>query len=58
MVSGPLKNAGPSTGQIVSNLNGLLDEYYETFGYSKEGVPTPEMLEDLGLGVILTGSIQ
>ncbi|MBE0617517.1 MAG: aldehyde ferredoxin oxidoreductase family protein, partial [Proteobacteria bacterium] len=38
----PLKNAGPATGQVVGDLDGLLDEYYEALGYSREGVPTEE----------------
>jgi len=49
MTSEPLKNAGPSTGQIVKDLDILLDEYYETLGYTKEGVPTIEKLKDLEL---------
>jgi len=46
----PLKNAGPATGQIFKNLDGLLDEYYDTLGYSRKGIPTPEKLNELGLG--------
>jgi len=49
MTSEPLKNAGPSTGQVVKNLDGLLDEYYEILGYTKEGIPTVEKLKDLEL---------
>ena len=47
MTSEPLKNAGPSTGQFVNNLDNLLDEYYQAFGYTKEGVPTNKKLKDL-----------
>ena len=43
----PLNNAGPATGQVVNRLDGLLDEYYEALGYSKEGVPTLQKLQEL-----------
>jgi aldehyde:ferredoxin oxidoreductase len=49
MVSEPLKNAGASTGQVVKNLGGMLDEYYEALGYTKDGVPTTNKLKELGI---------
>ncbi|MCK4793131.1 MAG: aldehyde ferredoxin oxidoreductase family protein [Desulfobacteraceae bacterium] len=49
MFSEPLRNAGPSTGQVVKDLDKLLDEYYEALGYTKEGVPTIEKLKELGM---------
>ncbi|MCD6297053.1 MAG: aldehyde ferredoxin oxidoreductase family protein [Deltaproteobacteria bacterium] len=49
MFSEPLRNAGPSTGQVVKNLDKLLDEYYEALGYTGEGIPTVEKLKDLGI---------
>ena len=49
LTSEPLRKAGPSTGQVVKDLNGLLDEYYEALGYTGEGVPTAEKLNDLGI---------
>ena len=49
MTSEPLRNAGPSTGQVVKDLDNLLDEYYQALGYAKEGVPAIEKLKDLGL---------
>ncbi len=49
MVSEPLRNAGSSTGQVVKNLGGMLDEYYEALGYTKDGVPTIEKLKELGI---------
>jgi len=49
MLHKPLKNAGPATGQVVKDLDNLLDEYYEALGYTKEGVPTIEKLKDLGI---------
>ncbi len=50
MVSEALMNGGPSSGQMVKNLGGLLDEYYEALGYGKDGVPTIEKLKELGIG--------
>ena len=49
MVSERLKNAGPSTGQVVKNLSGMLDEYYTALGYRKDGVPTIAKLKELGI---------
>ena len=45
----PLEKAGPASGQAVAALDTLLDEYYQAFGYTADGVPTPEKLEELGL---------
>jgi aldehyde:ferredoxin oxidoreductase len=43
--------SGPSAGQSVENLDGMLDEYYEACGWDKAtGLPLPETLDDLGLG--------
>ncbi len=53
MVSEPLKNAGPSTGQVVKDLDRLLNEYYDALGYAKEGIPTVERIRDLGMEEIL-----
>jgi aldehyde:ferredoxin oxidoreductase len=39
---------GPSKG-MVTQLDKLLPEYYELRGWSKEGLPTDEKLEALGL---------
>ena len=49
MTTEPLTNAGPATGQVVRNLDALLDESYDSLGYSREGVPTREKLKELGL---------
>ncbi|MBC8419728.1 MAG: aldehyde ferredoxin oxidoreductase family protein [Desulfobacterales bacterium] len=49
MISEPLRNAGHSTGQVVRDLDHLLDEYYDALGYTKDGIPTIERLKDLGL---------
>jgi aldehyde:ferredoxin oxidoreductase len=47
MVSEPLRNAGPATGQVIHHLDRLLDEYYEALGYTKDGMPTDEKLREL-----------
>jgi aldehyde:ferredoxin oxidoreductase len=49
MISEPLKNAGPSTGQVVKAQDILLDEYYHAFGYTKNGIPRIDKLTELGL---------
>lgn len=43
--------AGPSKGLYVSEeeLNRMLDEYYLTRGWSREGVPTKAKLSQVGL---------
>ena len=48
----PLKDAGPATGQTFKNLDGLLDEYYDVLGYNRNGIPTQEKLNELGLGEV------
>jgi len=45
----PLKNAGPAANQVVKNLDGLLDEYYDVLGYTKYGAPTIEKQKELGI---------
>ena len=49
----PLRNAGPSEGQIVRKLDTLLDEYYRLRGWDKNGVPTPAKLKELGLDEVI-----
>lgn len=48
----PIK-AGDSKGQYIpqEDLDKMLDEYYEARGWSKEGIPTPEKLKELGIEV-------
>jgi aldehyde:ferredoxin oxidoreductase len=53
MMTEPLQNAGPATGQVVRNLDALLDEYYAALGYGKDGIPTQETLKRLGLDDVL-----
>jgi aldehyde:ferredoxin oxidoreductase len=47
----PIPDAGPSKGAFVSQaeLDLLLDDYYESRGWTKEGIPTREKLRELGL---------
>ncbi len=40
--------AGPSEG-MVCHLDEMLDEYYQVQGWTPDGLPTPERLEELGL---------
>jgi len=49
MTSVPLGNAGPATGEMVRNLDALLDEYYNALGYTHDGVPSREKIRELGL---------
>jgi aldehyde:ferredoxin oxidoreductase len=47
----PIPDEGPSKGALVSQeeLDLLLDDYYESRGWNREGVPTPEKLKELGM---------
>jgi aldehyde:ferredoxin oxidoreductase len=49
MFEQPLEDAGPASEQIVSNLDGLLEEYYQALGYTDQGIPKEETLQRLGL---------
>jgi len=49
----PLKNAGPATGQVYKNLDGLLDEYYDVLGYTRQGIPSEAKLKELGLDSVV-----
>lgn len=49
----PLQNAGPATGQTVKNLDGLIDEFYDASGYTRQGIPTPQKLKELGLNDVI-----
>jgi len=53
MLTEPLKNAGPATGEVVRRLDSLLDEYYDVVGYTRQGIPTPQKLEELGLHLVI-----
>ena len=47
----PIPDEGPSKGAFVTQqeLDLLLDDYYESRGWTKEGVPTMEKLKELGM---------
>jgi len=45
----PLQKAGPATGQMIVNLDHLLDEYYQALGYTAQGIPGIDRLQELDL---------
>ncbi|MEM0313494.1 MAG: aldehyde ferredoxin oxidoreductase family protein [Candidatus Bathyarchaeia archaeon] len=47
----PVPDEGPSKGAYVKQeeLDLMLDDYYEVRGWTKDGVPTPEKLKELGM---------
>ena len=51
----PVPDEGPSKGAFVSQaeLDLLLDDYYESRGWTREGVPTKEKLSELGMTELL-----
>ncbi|MFX1451207.1 MAG: aldehyde ferredoxin oxidoreductase family protein [Promethearchaeota archaeon] len=46
--------SGPSKGVKIDKkgFDAMLDEYYESRGWTKEGIPTPEKLKELGLDFV------
>ena len=52
--SEPLLTRGaPGDGKMVGNLDKFLDRYYQIRGWTKEGVPSSQKLNELGLGYVL-----
>ncbi|MEW6351018.1 MAG: aldehyde ferredoxin oxidoreductase family protein [Thermodesulfobacteriota bacterium] len=49
MLTEPLPDAGPATGEVVRKLDTLLDEYYDAMGYDRNGIPTSAKLAELGM---------
>jgi len=50
MLTEPLHTRGaPGEGEIVRNQDGFLDRYYQMRGWSREGIPSSEKLQELGL---------
>ncbi len=50
MLSEPLHTRGaPGEGQMIRNLDKFLDRYYELRGWTPEGIPSAEKLNELGL---------
>lgn len=54
MLQEPLLDAGPATGQVVGNLDTLLEEYYQAMGYDEDGIPTARRIKELGLDGYVT----
>jgi aldehyde:ferredoxin oxidoreductase len=52
----PIPDEGPAKGAFVSQeeLDLLLDDYYESRGWTVEGVPTAEKLKELGMDDLLS----
>ncbi len=56
IMSEPLRTLGaPGEGEMVREMEKFLDRYYQLRGWTKDGVPTAQKLEELGLGQIATG---
>lgn len=54
MLTEPLEQkGGPAHGQIVRKQDTLLDEYYQSRGWTREGIPTPQKLKALGLDAVV-----
>jgi aldehyde:ferredoxin oxidoreductase len=51
----PIPDEGPSKGAMVTQaeLDLLLDDYYESRGWTREGIPTKEKLKELGMDDLL-----
>jgi aldehyde:ferredoxin oxidoreductase len=51
----PIPDEGPSKGAVVTQaeLDLMLDDYYESRGWTKEGVPTVAKLKELGMDDLL-----
>ena len=50
----PLQHTGkaPGEGQLVRALDKFLDDYYRLSGWTQNGIPSREKLEELGLGYV------
>jgi len=54
ILSEPLHTRGaPGEGQIVRHLDKFLDRYYEIRGWTPEGIPSTQKLNELGLSFVL-----
>jgi aldehyde:ferredoxin oxidoreductase len=45
----PLVRAGPSEGQVIKDVEGMLNQYYHVRGWDQDGIPTTQKLKQLGL---------
>jgi len=48
-----LTRGAPGEGQVVRNLDEFLDGYYHIRGWTKEGVPSEQKLNELGINYVL-----
>jgi len=54
MLTEPLDTIGaPGDGQMIRDIDKFLDRYYQLRGWTPEGIPSRQKLEELGLGYIL-----
>jgi aldehyde:ferredoxin oxidoreductase len=46
-----LKGTGPTAGIALTHeeIEGAIDEYYRLAGWTPDGIPTPQTLENLGI---------
>ncbi|MFC1932100.1 aldehyde ferredoxin oxidoreductase family protein [Chloroflexota bacterium] len=55
MLTEPLHTReAPGEGQIVRNQDKFLDQYYEIRGWTKDGIPSPRKLSDMGLDYVVS----
>ncbi len=53
MLTEPLDTRGaPGDGQMIRNLDKFLDRYYTIRGWTPNGIPSPQKLDELGLGYV------
>lgn len=54
MLNEPLHTGtAPGEGQMIKALDKFLDQYYQARGWTPEGIPSPQKLNELGLGHII-----
>jgi aldehyde:ferredoxin oxidoreductase len=53
MLTEPLHTGlAPGEGQVVRALDKFLDQYYDIRGWTTDGVPSKQKLDELGLGYV------
>jgi aldehyde:ferredoxin oxidoreductase len=53
MLTEPLNTRGaPGDGQMIRNLDKFLDRYYTIRGWTPNGIPSPQKLDELGLSYV------
>lgn len=58
MLTEPLQTRGaPGEGQLINNLDKFLDRYYELRGWTKDGKPSFQKMDELGLGHVASDFI-